>query len=280
MTARRGEVAPAGYDASEFPPFAVTVDMAVLTIRDGVLCVLLVARSEDPFAGSWALPGGFVGALEDVDDAAARELVEETGVSVFTGHVEQLRTYGAPGRDPRMRVVSVGFVAFAPDLPDARAGSDAAQAMWWPVDRALGLDLAFDHARILADALERVRGKLEYTTLAREFLPREFTLSELQGVFECVWGVSLDAGNFRRKVGATAGFVTAGLGTRMSGGRPAALFTAGPATLMHPPLLRPVPGLAPAPALELAPAPALEATSESAPASSLASASAGSAVAS
>ena len=112
---------------SEHPPFAVTVDLTVFTIRAGALSVLLVRRGEDPYAGSWALPGGFVEPREDAESAARRELTEETGTD-FTGHLEQLKTYSAPDRDPRMRVVSVAHLAFAPDLPEPSAGSDAADA--------------------------------------------------------------------------------------------------------------------------------------------------------
>ena len=165
------------YDPGEFPPFAVTVDLAVFTIRAGLLAVLLVRRRDHPYRGYWALPGGFVRASESAGEAALRELAEETGVTTFTGHLEQLRTYSDPGRDSRMRVVSVAHVALAPGLPEPRPGGDATAARWWPAED-LGLEdggpdaprLAFDHAEILADALERVRSKLEYTTLATSFV--------------------------------------------------------------------------------------------------------------
>ncbi|WP_134741572.1 NUDIX hydrolase [Nocardioides sp. 503] len=225
---------------SEHPPFAVTVDIAVFTIRDDALCVLLVERGNAPYEGSWAMPGGFVEPDEDAETAAWRELREETGVDRFSGHLEQLRTYSAPDRDPRMRVVSVAHVAFAPDLPEPDAGSDAAGARWWPAD---GLpDLAFDHAEILTDALERVRAKLEYTTLALEFVAEPFTLPDLRAVYTAVWGTPPDLGNFRRKVLGTAGFVvpTGDTGPASdAGGRKALLYRRGDATTIQPPMLRP-----------------------------------------
>ncbi|MFF6812778.1 NUDIX domain-containing protein [Streptomyces sp. NPDC012403] len=232
-----------GYDKYAFEPFAVTVDLAVFTLRAGALHVLLVERGQEPYAGRWALPGGFVRPDEAAESAARRELGEETGLTDVSGlHLEQLRTYSEPDRDPRMRVVSVAFAALLPDAPEAHGGSDAAQARWTPYDSAR--ELAFDHGRILADARERVGAKLEYTCLATAFCPPEFTLGELQQVYETVWGTALDRPNFRRKVLATPGFVEAVPGAaRLTGGRgkPAALYRAGTATALHPPLLRPTP---------------------------------------
>jgi 8-oxo-dGTP diphosphatase len=230
-----------GYDKHAFEPFAVTVDLAVLTLRESALHVLLVERGEAPYKGHWALPGGFLLPDESAETAARRELAEETGLTDVSGlHLEQLRTYSEPDRDPRMRVVSVAFAALLPDAPEAHGGSDAADARWIPWDRARGL--AFDHDRILADARERVGAKLEYTSLATAFCPPEFTLGELQRVYETVWGTTLDRPNFRRKVLATPGFVEPVPGAaRLTGGRgkPAALYRAGAAVTLHPPLLRP-----------------------------------------
>ncbi|MEU1592454.1 NUDIX domain-containing protein [Streptomyces sp. NPDC005708] len=230
-----------GYDKYAFEPFAVTVDLAVLTLRAGALHVLLVERGQEPYAGRWALPGGFVRPEESAEDAARRELAEETGLADVSGlHLEQLRAYSDPGRDPRMRVVSVAFAALLPDPPEPHGGGDAAQARWLPYEAAG--PLAFDHDRILADAQERVGAKLEYTCIATAFCPTEFTLGELQQVYETVWGTSLDRPNFRRKVLATPGFVEpVPDAARLTGGRgkPAALYRAGGATALHPPLLRP-----------------------------------------
>ncbi|MFF4313787.1 NUDIX hydrolase [Streptomyces sp. 900105755] len=230
-----------GYDKYAFEPFAVTVDLAVLTLRAGALHVLLVERGQEPYAGQWALPGGFLLPRESAETAARRELAEETGLSDVSGlHLEQLRTYSEPDRDPRMRVVSVAFTALLPDAPEPHGGGDAAQARWLPYDP--GRTLAFDHERILADAHERVGAQLEYSCLATAFCPPEFTLGELQHVYETVWGVPLDRPNFRRKVLATPGFVEPVPGAaRLTGGRgkPAALYRAGTATALHPPLLRP-----------------------------------------
>ncbi|MFF2540673.1 NUDIX hydrolase [Streptomyces cyaneofuscatus] len=240
---------PEGYDPHAFPPFAVTVDLAVFTVRDEALHVLLVERGQDPFRGRWALPGGFVLPRESADEAARRELAEETGLgpdAVGALHLEQLRTYTDPDRDPRMRVVSVAYAALLPDLPEPRGGGDAASARWWATG-STG-PLAFDHDRILTDARDRIGAKLEYTCLATEFCPSEFTLGELQQVYETVWGVALDRPNFRRKVLSAPGFVEPVDGPpRRTGGRgkPAALYRAGTTTTLHPPLLRPQPTDAP-----------------------------------
>ncbi|HHU10157.1 MAG TPA: NUDIX hydrolase [Intrasporangiaceae bacterium] len=242
MTAEQAGRAPTGYDASAYPPFAVTVDLAVFTIREGALSALLVQRGSDPYAGHWALPGGFIDPDEDAATAAKRELAEETSLGE-TVHLEQLKTYSTPDRDPRMRVVSIAYVVLAPNLAEPRAGSDAAAARWWTIEDLLDEDgprLAFDHAEILRDALERVRSKLEYTTLAAQFVTEPFTLAELRSVYAAVWGVAPDLGNFRRKVLSTDGFVipTEQRGNSSGGPRPL-LFRRGPATALQPAMLRP-----------------------------------------
>jgi 8-oxo-dGTP diphosphatase len=221
--------------------FSVTVDLVVLTVRDDVLCVLAVRRGVAPYRGRWALPGGFVEEREGLLEAARRELAEETGLDDARVHLEQLASYGEPKRDPRGRVVTVAYLALAPELPEPSAGTDAAEARWRPVAALLADPgrLAFDHDRILADGLERARAKLEYSPLATAFCAEEFTVAELRHVYEVVWGVALDPRNFHRKVTRSPGFLvpTGGTTTR-HGGRPARLFRRGAATLLNPPISR------------------------------------------
>lgn len=242
MSTQHAPTVPAdGYDPHAYPAFAVTVDLVVLTLRQGSLQVLLVHRGVAPFLGRPALPGGFVRPHEDLPAAAARELAEETGVVRAPVHLEQLATYGAPGRDPRMRVVSVAHLALAPDLPDPlpAPGSDARSAAWTPVDLALQADLAFDHATVLRDGVERARAKLEYTPLATAFCGPEFTVAQLRRVYEAVWGRPLDPRNFHRKVTGVPGLLVDTGSVHAEGrGRPAAVYRRGPATALHPPLLR------------------------------------------
>lgn len=224
------------------PKVAVAVDLAVLTVRDDQLQILLVERAINPFRGMLALPGGFIASKEEeLDDAAARELAEETGFEAGQLHLEQMRTYGAPDRDPRGRVVTVCYLAVVPNLPLPTAGGDARAARWMPVDTVLtdGTATAFDHRSIIADAVERARSKLEYTTLGAAFCTTPFTVSELRHVYETVWGHKLDPRNFHRKITGVNGFLVAtGERTTRDGGRPAALYRRGPAQLMHPPILR------------------------------------------
>ncbi|MCK0112487.1 NUDIX hydrolase [Ornithinimicrobium sp. F0845] len=227
------------YDASKYPPFAVTADLVIFTLREGRLCVLLIQRGAPPFEGKWALPGGFTHVDEDIEESAYRELAEEAGVGEGDVVLEQLRTYGAPDRDPRMRVVSVAWLALGADLPEARAGSDAADAKWFAVDEALDLDLAFDHQQILTDGLERARSKLEYSTVATAFVREPFTVGELRAVYEAVWGTTIDPRNFHRKVTTAGNFlVETGERTARGGGRPARLYVKGLTSQLHPAVLR------------------------------------------
>lgn len=222
---------PANYDPSQFPAFAVTVDVAILTMSEGRLHVLLVRRGEAPFEGMWAIPGGFKRPAETLDEAAKRELREETGVDAAS-LLTQFGAYGDPERDPRMNVVTIGYLAVIRDVGAIVAGSDAADAALIPVSHVLNekLELAFDHLRIVRDAIERVRVELEVSGVATAFVGTTFTLAELRAVYEAVWGVQLDAANFRRRVVTEDGWVIP-TGRRArpgpAGGRPAELYRAG-----------------------------------------------------
>jgi 8-oxo-dGTP diphosphatase len=198
----------------------VTTDIVIFTLREGDLQVLLIRRKNPPFQGVWAIPGGFVGMDESLEEAALRELEEETGVRDV--YVEQLYTFGDPGRDPRGRTVTVAYFALVP-APTLRphAGDDAAEARWWPMYDLP--PLAFDHADILSYALQRLRYKLEYTTVGFELLPEPFTLSELQAAYEVILGEDLDKRNFRRKVLSAAILEETGA-YRTGEGRPAKLY--------------------------------------------------------
>ena len=222
---------PPDYDPAAFPAFAVTVDVVILTMADGRLQVLLVQRGVAPFEGMWAIPGGFKRPTETLDEAAQRELAEETGVDATT-LLTQFGAYGDPGRDPRMNVVTVAYLAVLPAVGTVVAGTDAAAAALVPVSDALDgeRELAFDHERILRDAVDRVRVDLELRGIATAFVGSTFTLAELRAVYEAVWGVQLDSANFRRSLLAEGGWVIP-TGRRArpgsSGGKPAELYRAG-----------------------------------------------------
>jgi 8-oxo-dGTP diphosphatase len=222
---------PRGYHPSKFPAFAVTVDVVVLTMSQGLLHVLLVCRGEAPFEGMWAIPGGFKRPAETLDEAAKRELVEETRVDAAS-LLTQFGAYGDPERDPRMNVVTIAYLAVLRDVGAVVGGADAAAAALIPVSDVLNgkVALAFDHLRIVRDAIERVRVELELTGIATAFVGPTFTLAELRAVYEAVWGVELDAANFRRSVVAEDGWVIP-TGRRArpgpTGGRPAELYRAG-----------------------------------------------------
>jgi 8-oxo-dGTP diphosphatase len=224
---------PANYDPAQFPAFAVTVDVVVLTMLEGALHALLVRRGEAPFAGMWAIPGGFKRPTETLDEAAQRELVEETGVDAAS-LLTQFGAYGDPDRDPRMNVVTVAYLAVVRDVGAIVAGTDATDASLIPVSDLLNrkIDLAFDHLRIVHDAIERVRVELEVSGVATAFVGPTFTLAELRAVYEALWGMQLDAANFRRSVVAEGGWVIP-TGRRArpgpAGGRPAELFRPGKA---------------------------------------------------
>jgi len=222
---------PADYDPAQFPAFAVTVDVVVLTMLDDRLHVLLVRRAVAPFEGMWAIPGGFKRPTETLDEAAMRELVEETGVD-GASLLTQFGAYGDPERDPRMNVVTVAYLAVLREVAGIVAGTDAEAAALVPVSDALNrkLELAFDHERIVRDAVERVRVDLELRGIATAFVGPTFTLAELRAVYEAVWGVHLDSANFRRSVLGEDGWVMP-TGRRArpgsTGGKPAELYRAG-----------------------------------------------------
>jgi 8-oxo-dGTP diphosphatase len=221
------------YDPSRFPAFAVTVDVVILTMSEGRLHVLLVRRGEEPYQGMWAIPGGFKRPNETLDEAAKRELIEETGVDAAS-LLTQFGAYGDPGRDPRMNVVTVAYLAVLRDVGAVVAGTDAADAKLVPMADVLDgrPELAFDHPQIARDAIERVRIELEVSGVATAFVGSTFTLAELRAVSEAIWGVPLDAANFRRSVVSEDGWVIP-TGRRAqpgpAGGRPAELYRAGSA---------------------------------------------------
>ena len=222
---------PAGYDPSAYPAFAVTVDVVILTMAEGALHVLLVRRGEEPFQGMWAIPGGFKRPSETLDEAAKRELREETSVDAAS-LLTQFGAYGDPERDPRMNVVTVAYLAVLRDVGSVVAGTDAADAALVPVHDVVNgrIPLAFDHLRIARDAIERARVELEVSGIATAFVGTTFTMAELRAVYEAIWGVQLDAANFRRSIVAEDGWVIP-TGRRAqpgsTGGRPAELYRAG-----------------------------------------------------
>ena len=220
MTQSHVEISTDANDISQYPRPAVTVDVLLFTIRDERLQLALIKRGIAPHLGSWALPGGFVRIEEELEEAARREIEEETGVrDVF---LEQLYTFGAPDRDPRSRVITVAYYALVPsEHLMLRADTDASDASWFDVD-ALP-ELAFDHAEIVRVGVERLNAKLEYSDIAYGLLPARFRLSELQRVYEIILGRPLDKRNFRKRVLALGLVEETG---KFSGGahRPAQLF--------------------------------------------------------
>ena len=209
------------YDVSKYERPSVTADVVLFTLRDQDLQVLLVKRGRWPYEGYWAIPGGFARMDESLEAAAKRELNEEAGVSDV--YLEQLYTFGDPGRDPRTRVITVAYMAVvSADQIAPQAGSDAAEARWWSMSD-LPAELAFDHADILDYALTRLRYKLEYTAVGFQILPQEFTLPELQAAYEIILGEELDKANFRKKL--ARGNVVEPTGCyRDTAGRPAELY--------------------------------------------------------
>ncbi len=181
----------------EFPRPAVTVDCVVFGLDEHTLKLLLIKRGHEPFAGAWALPGGFIEENEKLEDAARRELAEETGLkNIF---IEQLYTFGDPGRDPRGHTISVCYFGLVNLFEhDLHAASDASDARWFEVQNLP--ELAFDHAEIIQVALQRLKGKVRYQPIGFELLPRKFTLSQLQKLYEIILEKPLDKRNFRKKI--------------------------------------------------------------------------------
>jgi 8-oxo-dGTP diphosphatase len=200
---------------------AVTVDVVIFTLQAGELHVLLVKRRHPPYDGRWAIPGGFIHPTEPLEAAARRELAEETGVRDV--YLEQLYTFGDPGRDPRGRVISVAYFALVRADQQTLQGSDESSDVRWFAVKDAPQPLAFDHDRILLFALDRLRSKMEYTTLAFQLLPEVFTLPELKQTYDQILGETLDRGNFYRKIKEASLLEPVGR-YRESGGRPAALY--------------------------------------------------------
>lgn len=197
----------------------ITVDIVLFTILERQLHVLLIRRLAEPFRGSYALPGGFVLENESVDEAAHRELQEETGVEkVF---LEQLYTFGEPNRDPRGRVITVAYYALVANSHILRSGTDAADAAWFALNKLP--PVAFDHQNIIEYAQQRLRNKLDYSNVGFELLPDKFTLTELQLVHEAILGANLDKRNFRRKI-LQQGIVEPSKEWQKTGRKPAQLY--------------------------------------------------------
>lgn len=205
----------------EHPHPAVAVDVAAFTLKGPTLAVLLVRRAHEPFAGTWALPGGFVEIDESLRHAAWRELREETGIRA--AYLEQLYAFGQPGRDPRERVISVAYVALIPpDRFATTAGSDADDTAWF--DLAELPSLAFDHDRILAKARHALTRRFEDPAMALRLMPDEFTLPELQRAYEQVTGRRVDKRNFRKRIRALGVIEKAGTRRHTGASRPAELY--------------------------------------------------------
>ncbi|WP_445191815.1 NUDIX hydrolase [Sphingomonas sp. Tas61C01] len=219
---------PADYDASAFTPLAVTVDVVVLTVVDGVLTVLLAKRAEQPALGSWALPGVFVRPDEELDAAARRAAQDKAGVAA---PVRQFQTFGGVARDPRMRIVSVGYMAAVPGGAAEAAQADGRRFMRVTDGVVRGannrkLALPFDHAEIIAAAAADLRHNLDHSAFAFGLLPREFSLRELQQVHEAVRGASVNKPAFRKRLLESGWLEPTGRRETDKGFRPAELYTA------------------------------------------------------
>ena len=208
----------------DYPHPAVTTDIVIFSLRQKELSIQLIKRKEEPFKGSWALPGGFVHMDESLEECARRELIEETGFE--PSYLEQLQAFSDPVRDPRERVITVAFFSLLPsEGTKLEAGTDASDARWFPLDKLP--NLAFDHREIVDLAGERMQERVKTSTLAFGLLTEEFTLSEVQNVFEQVTGENLDRRNFRKWLLKTFSVVDTGTVQGGVSNRPAAIFRLG-----------------------------------------------------
>jgi 8-oxo-dGTP diphosphatase len=227
QAAPSSEAAEHHYDPSKWERPSVTVDVVILSLQEGDLKVLLVKRRNWPYEGYWAIPGGFIDMRESLEESARRELEEETGLRDI--YMEQLYTFGDPGRDPRTRVITVAYLALVDyQQLHPRAADDAGSVRWFSMYDLPAL--AFDHAKILDTTLKRLRGKLEYTTIGFQFLPSTFTLSELQQVYQAILGKErkLDKRNFRKKIVSTGILESTGEMKMEGTHRPARLYRFNP----------------------------------------------------
>jgi 8-oxo-dGTP diphosphatase len=205
----------------DYPHPAVTTDVVIFSIRDNDLKLLLIKRGGTPFKGKWALPGGFVRLDESLEEGARRELQEETGLSGV--YLEQLYTFGEPQRDPRERVITVAYYALIPsEQVSLCAATDAEAVGWFDMDELP--PLAFDHTKIVRMAHERLAAKLDYSTIAFQFMGPEFTLTELQSVYEIILQDDIDKRNFRKWVLAMEKIEETGGVQREGAHRPAKLY--------------------------------------------------------
>lgn len=188
---------PKNYNPDAFEHPSVTTDILIFAIDKRELKILLIKRKEWPFEGEWAIPGGFVKIEEDIETTAHRELLEETGVKDV--YLEQLKTFGEPGRDPRTRVITVAYIALLPSPSlNLKPSTDAADAKWFAISKIP--KLAFDHAKIIEAGLDRLRGKIRYSNIVFALMPKTFPLSQLQETYEIILGRELDKRNFRKKM--------------------------------------------------------------------------------
>lgn len=228
-------------DTDDSAATLVTADVAIMTIRDRELCVLLVQRTQQPFRGAWSLPSAPLMTKGDLDATASQVLVQQ-GLSTDSVALQQIRTYSSPKRDPASRRVSTLYLGVGAELdPHPVQGSDSSTVRWVPLSIAMSskVRLASDHAQMLQDAIDHLALGMENTSIATAFVAREFTVAELREVYEIVWGEALDPRNFHRKMtGVPELLIETGATTKRGGGRPAALFEAGATTRLNPALVR------------------------------------------